>query len=388
MEADLKIFTLGRFRVENSEELITEGVNKSSKRWQLLQYLITYRQREISREELITALDLHENSDPEGSLSALVYRLRKRLENGYEQLGDFIKTSGSAYTFNLQRDYWLDAEKFEELCTRSQKLVKEGTEGAADKFEQALSLYQGDYLEEVRSEEWVWNARNHYRDLLVTCLNQLDDYLRSRKKFEKLWEFYEQVHEMVKFDEQLLAGAIKAMLDAGRTGLARLKYEEAVSMFKENDLKLPPELEKLGRKLKSRQSKDADDLIKKIKERSMSNSAFVCDMKTFSEFYELEKRRAERDVPPRQIVHLRLTGDLQHSSLETLAEDFIEHLKTQLRKGDLVCRWDDKHFILLLNGVACDEIEQVITRLKDTFSVRRDLPAKLEIESRCHEITP
>ena len=292
MVAKLNLYTLGRFRVENGEETVTKGVNKTSKRWQLLQYLITYRQRDISREELITSLNLHENSDPEGALSALVYRLRKRLENGYEQLDDFIKTNGSSYTFNLRKNYWQDAEEFDQLCQQCQEMAAAETERVVKKFQQALTLYQGDYLEEARSHEWVWNARNYYRDLLVTTLGDLDEYMRRREQFEQLWEFYEKVHEMVKFDEKLLTGAIRAMLEAGREGLARMKYEEAVSIFKENDLELPPDLEKLGRQLSSGSIEDPNNFIQKIRQRSLADNAFVCEPQTFSEFYELEKRRA------------------------------------------------------------------------------------------------
>lgn len=386
MAAELEIYTLGRFQVENSGQKITEGVNKSSKRWQLLQYLITYRQREISREELITSLNLHDNSDPEGALTALVYRLRKKLENGYQQLGDFIKTSGSAYTFNRRKDYWLDAEEFEQYCNEVQELVAADSEGADKKFQQALSLYQGDYLEEARSQEWVWNARNYYRDLLVTTLSGLDDYLRRREQFEQLWEFYEKAHEMVKFDEKLLIGAIRSMLDAGREGLARMKYEEAVSVFKENGLELPPDLEKLGRELSSENIENPDNFIQKLRQRSLADNAFVCDPKTFSEFYELEKRRTERSGPPRQVVHLRLAGKLKDKTLGRLSEDFFEQLRTQLRKGDIICRWNDKHFILLLHGVDCQGVKKVIERLKNSFAAGTELPKSLNIENRCYEL--
>ena len=79
MAGELKIFTLGNFKVANSGEIITKNIKKSSKRWKLLQYLITFNNQEISRDELIMILGLNNNGDPESSLSALVYRLRNLL---------------------------------------------------------------------------------------------------------------------------------------------------------------------------------------------------------------------------------------------------------------------------------------------------------------------
>jgi two-component SAPR family response regulator len=96
----LSIYTLGNFQVVNGEDHVTNKQKTSSKRWKLFQYLLTFNEREISREELILVLKLHKNDDPEGALSALVYRLRKLLSKTCNIPKDhLIKTTGSAYKF-------------------------------------------------------------------------------------------------------------------------------------------------------------------------------------------------------------------------------------------------------------------------------------------------
>jgi len=95
MREEIRIYTLGRFRVFQGEKNLTKNRKQLSKRWKLFQYLITYRNREVSREELIMVLDLNDNNDPEASLTALVYRLRKLLKSN-EYGKDLIKTLGTA----------------------------------------------------------------------------------------------------------------------------------------------------------------------------------------------------------------------------------------------------------------------------------------------------
>jgi DNA-binding winged helix-turn-helix (wHTH) protein len=124
MEEEFKVYTLGNFRVILGEQELKKNRKKLSKRWQLFQYLITFRNREVSREELITNLKLNKNENPEGALSSLVYRLRKVLNSKFSKR-NYIETAGTAYTFNNNIDCWLDIESLENLCDKSLQVVEE-----------------------------------------------------------------------------------------------------------------------------------------------------------------------------------------------------------------------------------------------------------------------
>ena len=387
MGADLEIYTLGGFEVVNGRQIVTEGVKKTSKRWKLLQYLLTYRQREISREELIMGLGLNSNSDPEGSLSALIYRLRRKLNGDKDhRVGRFIQTSGGSYTFNQRADYWFDAEEFEKLCRRTERMVAEKSHKALEAFSRAVEIYSGDYLEESRSEEWVWTARNYYRDLLVSTMLELDDFMQEEEEYQKLWELYEQVHRLIKYDERLITGGINALISAGRTGMARLKYEEAMKMFEENELSVPPELRELGEKLNSDYSDDPDEFLADLQDCEESEGAFVCDPQIFTRLYELEKRRSQRDVPPRSVIHMRLAGECENAGVKNIGDSFMDLISNQLRCGDIVCRWNDKHFVALLADVSGAEVKKVSERLINSFTFKYDMPGDLEIEERSYEL--
>ena len=395
MAGELKIFTLGNFKVANSGEIITKNIKKSSKRWKLLQYLITFNNQEISRDELIMILGLNNNGDPESSLSALVYRLRNLL-NKYTKKGNghFIKTSGSAYTFNGNADYWLDSEVFENKCQQVTDLIEQSSYGAADLFQEALTIYQGDYLQEARSEEWLWSARNYYRDLLKNTTLKLDSYLKEREEYDSLLTFYDEIQELIKFDEDVIIGYLEALIGAGKENEARAKYQEIKTLYQDNGLKVPPRLQNIFRDLKIERAEQPEEFLSTIDEAADEEGAYLCTPDKFLELYKLEKRRCQRDGPSRCIIHLRLTEEqkerqqeIKFDHIDNIGNQFLQLLNDQLRSGDIVTRWNKKHFIVLLANIECKDAEKVTSRIKNSFKAKYGLTDGLSISQRIYKLS-
>ena len=395
MAGELKIFTLGNFKVANSGEIITKNIKKSSKRWKLLQYLITFNNQEISRDELIMILGLNNNGDPESSLSALVYRLRNLL-NKYTKKGNghFIKTSGSAYTFNGNADYWLDSEVFENKCQQVTDLIEQSSYGAADLFQEALTIYQGDYLQEARSEEWLWSARNYYRDLLKNTTLKLDSYLKEREEYDSLLTFYDEIQELIKFDEDVITGYLEALIGAGKENEARAKYQEIKTLYQDNGLKVPPRLQNIFRDLKIERAEQPEEFLSTIDEAADEEGAYLCTPDKFLELYKLEKRRCQRDGPSRCIIHLRLTEEqkerqqeIKFDHIDNIGNQFLQLLNDQLRSGDIVTRWNKKHFIVLLANIECKDAEKVTSRIKNSFKAKYGLTDGLSISQRIYKLS-
>ena len=395
MAGELKIYTLGNFKVANSEKVITENINKSSKRWKLLQYLITFNNQEISRDELIMILGLNNNDDPESSLSALVYRLRSLL-NKYTNQGNghFIKTSGSAYTFNGDANYWLDSEVFENKCEQVVGLIEESSDGAVDLFQEALKIYQGDYLQEARSEEWLWSARNYYRDLLRNTALELDGYLKEREEYDTLLTFYDEIQKLIKFDEDVIIGYLEALIGAGKENEARAKYQEIKTLYQDNGLKVPPRLQNIFRDLKIERAEQPEEFLSTIDEAADEEGAYLCTPDKFLELYKLEKRRCQRDGPSRCIIHLRLTEEqkerqqeIKFDHIDNIGNQFLQLLNDQLGSGDIVTRWNKKHFIVLLANIECKDAEKVTSRIKNSFKAKYGLTDGLSISQRIYKLS-
>ena len=71
---------LGEFSITIKDKKINESSNQSKKPWCLLEYLITFRNREIPPNELIELIwSNDESTNPGGALKTLLFRSRKLL---------------------------------------------------------------------------------------------------------------------------------------------------------------------------------------------------------------------------------------------------------------------------------------------------------------------
>ena len=392
--SELKIYTLGNFEIRNDSVNITERAKTDSKCWKLFQYLITYRDRDISREDLIMEMGLNENDDPESSLSALMYRLRSKLKNQMKAstARNIISTRGCAYTFNQNIDYWLDAEELENTCNKIRDILQEGADSddSIDKimhlFERALDLYRGDYLEETTSHRWVWTARQYYRQLLTTTLQEITDHMQEEEQYSRLWNYYEKISHQIKFDEDLLIEAIDLLLKTGKTGLAFQKYREVEQVFEDNDLIKPPKLIKLKTRLPHKNHADPRAYLQDIHNNGEEEGPYICDAETFTRFYELEIRRTNRELPPRQLVQIDLETSSGKNSGKELADNFYTLLSDQLRNSDVLCRWHDCSFVILLVDVTPEDAEKVIERIENSFKAIYDVPDYIELQSDMLEL--
>jgi len=387
----LNIYTLGNFEIRNDSVNITEKAKTDSKCWKLFQYLITYRDREVSREDLIMEMGLNENDDPESSLSALMYRLRSKLNDKLKipPAQKIISTRGCSYTFNQSIDYWLDAEMLEETCQKIRGLLEEGHNSfdeIMELFDKALDLYRGNYLEDAPSHRWVWTARQYYRQLLTSTLQEITEQMQEEKQYSRLWSYYEKIGHQIKFDEDLLIEAIELLLKAGKTGLAFQKYREAEKLFEDNDLIKPPKLVELKTRLPQKNHADPRSYLQEIHSDGEDEGPYICDADTFTRFYELEIRRTRRDLPPRQLVQIDLETSSGKCSGKELADNFFSLLSNQLRNSDIVCRWHECSFVILLVDVTPEDAEKVIERIENSFKAIYDVPDYIELQSEMLEL--
>lgn len=366
-ESLLSISTFGNFNVKKGNYHLNQVKKKSSKGWKLFCYLITHRERNVSREELIYNLNLDKNNDPEGSLSALVYRLRKVLKNDKNGL-EYIKTTGTAYTFNLDADYWLDIEEIEKKCEKCKEKADINTEKSLELYKDVLNLYQGDYLEEFKTTEWIWNYRDKYKELIITTLLDINSKLKNSKRHLELWQLYNELQQIINFDERLLTNSIETLIESGRFSIAKQKLNELTTMYEQNGLIIPASISELDKKISDKQLKSPDKVFDDNSTENLEG-AYVCkDRSVFSDVYKLEKRRFKRDKRPRCLAHLSLESELNKDKLKKYADKLLELLTNQLRAGDLICHWQLKHFNILLMDVTEENAEKIISRIIRYFN--------------------
>lgn len=388
-ENRLQITTLGRFEVRRGKELISREDQRLSKRWRLFQLLLSFKGQSISPDSIYKHLALEESVNPSEALKSLVFQLRKTLKGkkSGESCDKYIICSGGSYRFNEKSDYWLDAEEFETLCKEAREKGSVSPSEAIELYRRALSLYRGNYLDEVSNAHWTIYLKKHYRELFLEAMLETNELLRKAGMYKEAWELCEGALRIVPLDEKLHTISLQSLIDSNKLGLALIQYEEASSLFKENNLNIPGELQQLGKTLKNRMDVDQvpEDPMQKLNNYNKKSGAVLSGFDAFTVMYQVEKNRSERREKSGFLVYLDLRGDAPPEMWERVGSRFQATLIESLRKGDVVCRWSPQNFLALLLNVTAEDIEKIVARLREKMPPDWE-QFNLDIESRLQRI--
>ena len=168
----LQVFALGGFGVAASGRTVAVENWKRKQAVTLLKFLVTQLDRPVHRERILDCLwpDVDEER-AWGRLKVTMYYLRSQLR-GTGIGDDVVRTVGDAYL--LRRDaVWVDAEIFEKLVAEGRALQdQERWEQALHCYDEALSLYRGDYLEQDIFADWCAEERERLREICLEMLSR------------------------------------------------------------------------------------------------------------------------------------------------------------------------------------------------------------------------
>ncbi len=173
----LRIQTLGDFRVWRDGRQITYfGAPEAD---QILKLLITRRGTLVSVDELLHCL-LPGSSTARNftRLTEVINAIRLALEPDLPRPADshLILREGANYRFVISDQVEIDADVLEQRLNRARQLESSGDTAAAIRlYEQATSLYSGDYLPADRHVLWTANERASLQMLYANALNRLAD---------------------------------------------------------------------------------------------------------------------------------------------------------------------------------------------------------------------
>ena len=195
----LRLQTLGAFRVWRGREEILISDWKRQKARQLFQLLLTYRQSLLEREQIVDLL--WPELDPEGgqrdfkiSYTTLCKVLEP--ERNRKSPSAYVMRDGSRYGLRTDSDLWLDVQQFLwRIEEGNQHYQNDEWALASQTYQQALSLYEGEYLQEFPYEEWSHDERERL----------LSNYLRMAERLATSWIKLAQWNEAIHVCELILA---------------------------------------------------------------------------------------------------------------------------------------------------------------------------------------
>jgi DNA-binding SARP family transcriptional activator len=354
--------------------------------------MILYRDKTLTTEDIAAAIWSEEESDnPAGALKNLVYRLRKILRSHFGN-EEYILSDRGSYRWNPEIKINIDIEKFEEMINLAKQ--ENVYERAIVKYEQAVAIYQGNFMMKLLDMHWILSLCTYYHSLYLSCVKSLAELYIKTEEYEKLDWLSTGALKFENTDEQLYCYQIEARMRCGDIALALESYERAREiMEKELGVRKTTVLNKVYEELlamsKGKNTYSIREVHDDMEERE-PEGVFLCGYPVFKEIYHLEARKNSRSGEESSLLLMTVGGKKEDQ--EEIAKFRIKHamgaledtIKESLRVGDVAARYSDSQFVILLPGTDHDlamlVANRLIAKLYETDPKYNNVDIKINIE--------
>ncbi|MBE6955658.1 MAG: diguanylate cyclase [Ruminococcaceae bacterium] len=352
----LSIQTLGEFSLQYGENKVSDRDNRSKKSWLLLAYLLCNKDRPVSQKKLIELLwgDDPASSNPENALKITFHRTRTMLDKLWPNAGrELIVHRDAGYAWNGEVPCTLDMEEFDRLGN----VQTEDEEARIASYLQALSLYQGDFLEKLSSETWVIPITTHYHNRYIELVMELVPLLMQRERFAEAAQICRAAVGVEPYHEPLHAMLIRALGACGDQKAAVAAYEDLTKKLFDDFGILPSEEIRQAYREATRslndQSLPMEQVLEHLQEQDPASGALQCEYDYFKVLCFVEARAMERSGKATHIALLSITAALDSKplskrSMNTALEHLQDEIRTNLRRGDTFARCSGSQFIVML----------------------------------------
>ena len=373
MAEQVNIRMMGYFAIEANGTVHEELMAKSRKGVSLIQYLVLEQGRPVSSQRLIRELwSGSRNGNPENALKTMVSRMRSSLNEISPGLGMCIVSGQGGYRWCCAENVLIDVLKIIDL------LKELRTELAAEerivRTEHLLELYRGDlYLTgDLFSGQTMCNwLHNEY----LNAVYRMVDALKEREEYNRICEVCRKATKVDDLDEQLHIELMQAMVNLNRVSDAAAEY---LALRKNSRQILDAEpgqnvqeayetLADAGKTIKFNLDVIRNELLEREDEWK---GPFFCDYPVFKEIYNIQMRNLER-LGSTMFLAVIMLGNLENSSMTGKTQSCMaglqEILRMNMRKGDIITRFSENTFAMLLPMVNYSTGSLVMERIEHLY---------------------
>ena len=361
---------LGRFEFSDGKRTLTQAEIHSERVTKLAAYLILHSRRACSFRELIDELWANDLSDnPVNALKNLMYRLRKILARVWPGVSFFL-TSRGQYQWNPDIPLTTDVREFEARF-RDAKECPDGIEKRL-RLVRAGELYRGRFLEDLSGEYWIMNAQILYQRMFMEGARMLAKELEAEGDYGMLERMCMDVISRDPFDEEMHCYLLRSYMEQGMPVVAERHYW-AMTRLMADQLGVEPSdrLREIHEEIMHRQNRRENDLdaIEKTLLVERDGGACHCTFSEFRKIYEMAVRRQGRLES--NIVLGRITleerdvdgNSIEDASLRMVMLELEDILIHGLRAEDVVARYSDCEFLVLLMDCSMKDTDKVFQRI-------------------------
>ena len=365
---------LGGFELRIGDLVLTDELNRSTKLWNLLTYIIMHRNRRIPQAEFIEMLwpdDMDGN--PLSALKTLFFRIRKMVSSVFGRDVNLIVSKYSSYTWNKDVECVVDVEELEKRC-REAANANLHDEDRMKIYGEIVDLYRGDFLPKLSSQMWTISFKTHYHSLYLAAVKEYAGLLRNAGKHEMMAEVCLKAIQVDTYDEQLHTLLLRALLAQGKNAAALSHYERATDFLYRN-LGVHPsqELRGLYSEIMNVQKTLETDLsiIQKSMCEEYATGAFVCEFGFFKEAYRMACRLASRTGISIHVLLFTLSGrdssPVELNLLSNAMEQLLEDARVSLRRVDMITRYSGAQYLIMLPRANYEDSIMVAERVSGAF---------------------
>ena len=374
MEKNLEIRLLGGCLVRCGDETIETLPQRSRKGVALMEYLILQREKPVPAQRLIRELWRNRNTaNPENALKTMVSRLRSMLGEISPILSACVASGQGSYRWENQPGVFVDVLEVMNLNDRLRQEMPESERIAC--CQQLMDLYDGDLFQPedmLNSSAAVSQLHRIYLDTALSLI----ELKRKREAWNDILAITEAALRIDDMDEPLQIERFRALVQLHRSTEAEKEYRQ-ISERERRLLDAEPgeELQDFYRQMSQAGSSlryNLDVLRMKLTDESdIPPGPFFCGMDVFREFYHIQMRNLER-LGSTMFLGLIMLGDGNADSMDPIVYKgamaaLEEILRRNLRRGDIVTRFDEYAMALLLPTVNYQSGTMVMERIEHIF---------------------
>ncbi|MCB0046420.1 MAG: AAA family ATPase [Caldilineaceae bacterium] len=227
----IEIRAFGTLQVTRDQEAVTESDWHTRQARQLLKILITERPRPVSTDRLIETL--WPASAPNAAATTLrsaINALRNVLEPDRPNRAPsrYIITRTPGYAFYLHEDIWLDVHEFERILDRAAKVPERQL-----LLEEAVALYQDDYLISDPYADWAQNERDRLRERYFNALLELSELQAAQGHYAAAISACRRILARDEVRENAYQSLMRFQAESGDSASALLTYERCRTILAE-----------------------------------------------------------------------------------------------------------------------------------------------------------
>ena len=374
MEKELEIRLLGGCVVRCGDELIESLPQRSKKGVALMEFLILQRGKPVAAQRLIRELWRSRNAtNPENALKTMVSRLRAMLGEISPILSACVASGQGSYRWENQPGVFVDVLEVMSLHDQLRQEMPENDRIACCR--KLLSLYDGDLYQPEDMLNSAAAVSQLHRIYLDTALS-LIELKREREAWSDILAITEETLRIDDMDEPLRIERMRALVQLHRSSEAMKEYQQITERERRLlDAEPGEELQEFYRQISRTGSAlryNLDVLRAKLTDESdISPGPFFCELEAFREIYHIQMRNLER-LGSTMFLGLIMLGDGDAGNMDPIVykgamAGLEEILRRNLRRGDIVTRFDEYVMALLLPTVNYQSGSMVMERIEHIF---------------------